>query len=911
MHFTQFRHLALGVGFVALGATSSAASGVTMPATAPLKPHVYNLPNGLRVALLEDPAAPAVTVEMWVRTGSADEVEGEYGLAHVHEHMLFKGTEKRGVGQISKDVESNGGDINAFTSYDQTVYFVTMPARSWAMGMDVIADSIRFSTFDPTELSKELEVVLEEVRRGEDSPDRKLGQELFGLTFLKHPYKRPIIGYSKTVEAFTREGILAFYRKWYAPNNMTLVVAGNVPRAEFEAKVQELYGNFEKRKLPKTDRSAEPKQKDARASVVRFDTEQPKFAMGFRSVASGHKDAIALDILSEMLSSGINSVLFQEMKLKQDLAVGVGAYNYTPLDGGVFEFEASFEPAKLERGLTRLISLVKAADIWNYDVGELEAIKSRLVSEFAKSMETTSGRAHQLGSFLFYHNDPDYAAKYLEAVRSLTLADLRKVAKKYLSTQPANLVLMLPESSTETWDQARLLELWSQTDPAQSQPAAAHAEPQVPSAADKAMGISSQRQINGSITEVKFANGLTLLVREDHRAPLISIGSYFAGGVSHETAATAGWFSQLAGVWPYGTGELGPEQIDRLHSLLGGGTSAWSERDGMGLSGWYISQNAEKAVRLYSALLTAPTLPENLFEVNRNRTLQKLVTLKDNLFRYGLKHFLSNFYGEHPYNHLSEGSEESLKALTRADLMNLHRNHVRPEGAYIAVVGDIHSADVIRWFQHSLAGWQGAPAGEPARAAAKARKALEQAAVPVQKEQTHIWWGFPGLTIRDNDRYTLDVMDAILSGMGGRLFMRLRDELSLAYTVTSIQVTPQDPGFFAFYIAGQPDKEAIALSEFEAQRKRLTDENIPVAELNAAKTYLMGSRDIARERLDTTVSLMLQSVRTTGNPADFEKYAEHINAVSAADIQRVARRVLKPEQSLQLILRSDKTPGKK
>ncbi|MCK5235530.1 MAG: insulinase family protein, partial [Deltaproteobacteria bacterium] len=182
------------------------------------------LPNGLKVIIEEDHSAPVVALQFWVHVGSADEKENEAGVAHVFEHMLFKGTEKRGLGDIAREVEASGGSINAYTSYDNTVYHIVMPSRRFAVGLDILSDAIRNSSFDPNELAKELEVVLEEIRMGEDNPGRKLFKSLLSNAYTTHPYKDTVIGYNETVSALTRDYILEFFDKWYRPENMTLVI---------------------------------------------------------------------------------------------------------------------------------------------------------------------------------------------------------------------------------------------------------------------------------------------------------------------------------------------------------------------------------------------------------------------------------------------------------------------------------------------------------------------------------------------------------------------------------------------------------------------------------------------------------------------------------------------------------------
>ena len=189
----------------------------------------FQLPNGLKVILKEQHSSPVVALQAWVGVGSADEPEEVAGIAHVFEHMLFKGTARRGVGAIAREVESAGGDINAWTSFDQTVYHLVLASRFADAGLDIITDALRNSSFDPTELARELRVVLEEVKQGEDSPSRVVTQALFSSAFAKHNYRRPVIGYTRTVERFTRKTLVEFFRAWYVPNTPRSSVAAASP----------------------------------------------------------------------------------------------------------------------------------------------------------------------------------------------------------------------------------------------------------------------------------------------------------------------------------------------------------------------------------------------------------------------------------------------------------------------------------------------------------------------------------------------------------------------------------------------------------------------------------------------------------------------------------------------------------
>ncbi|MCZ6714544.1 MAG: pitrilysin family protein, partial [Deltaproteobacteria bacterium] len=276
------------------------------------------LKNGLKVLLVEDHAAPVVALNVWVRVGSADEKPDEGGMAHVFEHMLFKGTERRAVGEIARTVEAAGGHINAFTGFDMTVYHITMASRDMTVGIDVLADAVLHSTFDPGELAKEQEVILEEIRRGLDSPHRVLSQSVFDTAYQQHPYRLPVIGTEELVKSFSREQLLDFFERWYVPNNMTFVAVGDLnPKATLK-QIREAFSNVEPRPDLSHPRQAESQQSTPRSIVVRRSFKQTLLGLAYPITAFSDPDTPYLDLLSMVLGSGDSSRLYRNVKDRLD-----------------------------------------------------------------------------------------------------------------------------------------------------------------------------------------------------------------------------------------------------------------------------------------------------------------------------------------------------------------------------------------------------------------------------------------------------------------------------------------------------------------------------------------------------------------------------------------------------------------
>ncbi len=310
---------------------------------------IYALENGMRVVIREDHFAPVAALQVWVKAGGADEEDIEAGVAHVHEHMLFKGTSNRGVGEVAAEIEGSGGRINAWTSWNETVYHIVVASRFADTGLDVLGDAVRNSSFDPDELDKELDVVLEEWKRGEDSPSRKIFHGLFGTAYTEHPYKRPVIGTKDSIEGLSRERILSFYERFYAPNNMTVVIVGDVDTRAMKKEVDKVFGDYRRREIARPERPVEPPQDGLRLASLRMQVQESHLALGFHVPGADHPDAPLLDLLAFIIGGGESSRLYTRLVADEQLVTGIGAFAYTPPDPGMFVVTASLESAEMRR----------------------------------------------------------------------------------------------------------------------------------------------------------------------------------------------------------------------------------------------------------------------------------------------------------------------------------------------------------------------------------------------------------------------------------------------------------------------------------------------------------------------------------------------------------------------------------
>ncbi len=861
-----------------------------LPESRDLQADVRTLSSGLCVVLLEDHHAPVVAMQTWVRFGSADEGPVVAGIAHVFEHMLFKGTERFPNGEIAGLIEGSGGTVNAWTSYDETVYHVTLSSRFWETGFDVLSDAVLNSLFDADELAREKEVVLEELWRGKDNPDREIAERLFELIFTEHPYGRPVIGFEDTVSKLSREDMLRVFKTWYVPNNMIFVAVGDFDTPTLMQAVEERFGTLPAPVLPSRPRTEEPRQSEPRISAFTFQAEMARIEFAFPGVASNDPEVPVLDLLGDLMGNGYNAVLYTALKRTRDIAHDVFAYSYTPLDRGMFSLGASCLPEHVPEVIRALLQQVRDTATLDLSDAALAAAKTRIVSGFVHARETYQGIAEQLGRCTLTYNDPNYGERYVEAISAVTLDDLRQIAATFLDLQRANIAVLMPEG-VPLPDRDTVL-AWMQ------EPVAIPASPSYhyPITTDTAAQLSV----------VELSDSRKLIVQTDRKAPLVSVRAMLDGGQRVEPVDKAGLVRLLTTVWDRGTETRSASDIEHDIDRLGATFGALGDRDSLQMSARFLKETFADGMELFFDVLTYPTFPEH--EVGRELTdqLRELDALKENRFAYAFQQFLSTLYGQHPYSHLSIGRREHLETVTRDDLTAFHQSLLQAHRAVFSVVGDITVDEVLPLFENQAAApdfGNGHTTPLTTPALSMPCEASEQV-IEMEGQQTHIVWGFPTVTLRDPNRYALRLLDTILGGMGGRLFVELRDQKSLAYTVTTVDTYPIDTGFLALYIGCSPEKETEALDEFQRVVRDVQQNGVTDEEMARAKTYLEGVLDIGLQGTSQRTAVYGLGTLQMEKWNAYQNYLKALQDITREDVQRVAQTYLNTDRSVRVIIRA-------
>lgn len=826
------------------------------------------LPNGLTLIVQEDHSAPVASVQAWCATGSIYEDQHlGAGLSHILEHMLFKGTTTRSTNQIAQQIQDVGGYINAYTSFDRTVYWIDVPKAGVPVALDILTDAMMNSTLPPEEYKKEQEVIRREFAMGMDDPDRMVGLLLFATAYQYHPYRFPVIGELEIYNQLTREEVLQYYKTRYVPNNLIFIVVGDVDAEQVHQKVAELFKPYPEKSLKPVFVPAEPPQLGRREAHQEFPTELTHLSMAWHIPEVTNPDVPALDLLSTVLGEGRSSRLYRRVREEAALAFQISAFSYTPGDPGLFGVDATLDPAKREAAQQMVLRIVDEVKQDGITAGELEKAKKVTLSHHLGVLTTVRGQASDIGSNWLLTRDLNFSRDYLNAIQRVTLEDVRRVATTYLTENNLTVVSLNPKGS-----------LTKKTD------------------TGKALAASE-------IQKFELPNGLRLLVREDPRLPLVAMGAVFRGGLLAETPENNGITRLMAKVLLKGTKTRTSEQIANEIEAVGGFISSDAGNNSFSVSVDVMKPDVKLGVDLLADVLLNATMPEKA--VAREKEVQiaaiqeeeeQLTAVARNIMRQAL-------FPQHPYALRSNGSVESVRRITQKDLLDFRDRYVVAKNGVVYVFGDVKAAEIKQLVEQALGKMK---SGALALTDAKPSIPLarpETVESLKDKAQGVIMVGFRGASLSSPDRYALELIDEASSDLGSRFFIRIREKMGLAYYVGASQMQGLVPGLFSFYLGTDPRKIEQVKSAFLDEIQKLANDGLSAEELARAKKKLIGQQEIANQS-NEAFGYHCALDELYGLGFDYYKQLEHdVNAVTLDDIKRVAAKYFRDQPYVVAVVR--------
>ncbi len=818
--------------------------------------HRFTMENGIIGLVKPDASAPVVAIQTWFGTGSIheDDFLGA-GLAHYVEHMIFKGTPSRTPGDISREISDAGGRINAYTTFDRTVFHVVLPVRHWAIGLDVLADAVQNATFPEDEWEREQTVILQEMAMNRDDPQRELGRLLWSTAYRVHPHRHPVIGYREVFLQTTREDLLAFFERHYRPDNMIVAVAGDVDPQEMEQAIREAFNDFERRMRRPVVIPAEPPQLSPRFARQTGAYEVSRAAWGWHAVSVSDPDAAALDVLAAVIGHGESSRLTLSLRDEKQLVHRIGAWSYAPGEPGIFGFSATFDPDKEAEVITAVEKEIERWRSTPFTEAEIEKAKRQVMVRTLSSLENVRGQVDSIASGEFYAGNPRFSEQYLTALEAITPDSLLEVLNRYVQPHRQTLALLTPETEHVAEE-----------------------------------GTAREETLISAPEKFTLSNGLPVIIRQDHRLPMVNITVAAMGGLLTETESTQGIARFMSDLLPRGTSARSAAEIAETLEALGASLQPFSGLNSFGLQGRSLTSDWSKLAALLAESLRDPAFADAEVERQRSRQRAEIRAARERPLTRADQMARDALFPEHPYRWTPEGQEESVAELTAHQLRDYLNRHLLANNLAIAVFGHVDPDQVLSDLENLFGDL---PAGEavalPDPVATRELPVERTAREP--RQQTIYLMAFPSVALDDEDADALDVLQAAMSGLASNLAIEVRDKRGLVYFVGATSRPGVAPGHFMLF-AGTYEEAVPEIQELmEAELKRIITEGLSEAELARAREQLIGDHFA---RLQNNHSLAQVSALNTlyGLGYDYEFTREQrLRKVSAEDIQRAARRI--------------------
>ena len=861
----------------------------------------FQLKNKLPVILVPSAKSPVVSVQMWVKTGSADEPKGYEGISHFIEHLVFKGTRKYKVGEIANIVEASGGELNAYTSFDQTVFYVTISKNYTDVALDVVAEMMGHPTFVADEIDSEREVVCEEIKMGQDSPQRSATQLLFSSVFKKHAYGIPVIGYEKNVRSWSQKKIVRYYQSRYVPSNMTLIVSGDFEPKEMRKKIESFYSDFKPFKLQKLKRKKEPVQKKQTVSAKHKQLTETTFQIAFHAPHVKHKDIPAMDVLALILGQGETSRLYSKLRLEKSLVNSISAFNYNPQDNGLFAVSLKCinqDKEEIFKSLFHEIELIKSEEpSWD----EIKKAIINLSSEQFYSIETVDGIAQKIGSAQFYLGDTNAHEKYLKKVQKIKPSDVKKVAQKYLVMSKSNISFLGPQTETEykkIGQQA--FKIWNVLQKQKS------GKIKKENKKIKIPKIEFKKLKSGKAAEIekfKTAKGTEVLYLTSTEIPTVSAKLIFGGGSRLESQSQQGLTEMLTRTLVTQTQKMNEEQLLKSIESCAAGLTAFGGKNTIGFSFDYMKIFEKNILSIGEQVINEAVFDTEVF--NREKLILKnQITARQDQPSYLCgRQFNQAMFPSHPLSYDQSGTHETLENVNKLMVQDLFQKIRTNNNMQLVVVGDTNIklwTDLVEKIEKTFVPGQrqlGTVQVPPLKE--EKRIFLEK-----DKEQSHVIIGWQALSLSDPRRYVLQVIQAVMAGQGGRLFFELRDKNSLAYSVSPIKMESLETGYFGGYIACSPDKVEKAIQMFKDEFKKIVETEIADEELSRAKKYLIGQHDIGLQRKSSICNLIAFDHFYGNSYEESLNVADKYNEVTKQDVLKLAEQLFTKPSVISVVGRA-------
>jgi zinc protease len=847
------------------------------------------LKNNLNTLFVDSPGSTTGSVQVWFRAGSALEDKSNEGIAHFLEHMFFKGTKKRPGAAIAHEVESFGGEINAFTSFDYTCYYINTPNTELEKTAEILMDMVSNPEFKQDDLVPERGVVFEEYRRSQDNAGQYSFQQIQKNCFTGG-YAHPILGNEKTIKNFSREQLHDFRNRYYNLSNALLVVSGDLKKQNSIIKTIESF------KLPSGDQSKFPKfnlKKKTSVNVHKKETHMIQVNLcwqgsPYTASASCHED-LALNCLGH----GESSPLYNELVLKDSLANNSACSTMFMNNGGLHYMRVVFPPKNINKVLARLTSTLVTAANDGFSKEDLTRIKNQYIASKVYDKESLESFTFNLGHSFAQTGNVNSEDEFIERIRSANISQVNTALRKVLSSD-FHISTQIPLIE----DQVKIkktLEKFQSSLSSKLKKKSAQSEKKLKT---KTSNFDSQVKL------IQIKPGVELLYRQNTLTPTFVMHAYIQGGLTEETPEINGVYQILSGALTKGYKGTSQKKLNEDLETNSAALNSFSGKNAYGITMHAQSEHFSRMCQHFTGSLLTPTFASSVVKHDKEMSLRTIKSHQENPVKFCFKEASDIFFHKHPYAMPIIGTPKSIRSITSKKVMELHQKNLKSKNILITYCGDEELATVLSELAPLF---DSLPSIKTKRASIKKFTPLknQHRYVYFDREQTQIFFGLDSKPLGHKENTALKMLSTHLSGQSSDLFVHVRDRLGLCYSAQPVHFTALEAGYWGIYMASGHDKVDAAIKAIKKIIDDIKVKGLSKSEFTRIKKMIAGQNLLHIQTNEDYANIYSVTCHQGKDLDYYHKNNENIKNLDYEEFSKSLKSVLSRKWSTIIVGRSD------
>jgi zinc protease len=847
------------------------------------------LKNGLKTLFVDFPGSTSSSVQIWFKAGSALEKKKDEGIAHFLEHMFFKGTPTRPGASIAHEVESYGGEVNAFTSFDYTCYYINSPSSKIKQTADILMDMVANPMFKKEDFTPEIGVVFEEYRRSQDNSNQYSFQKIQKSSFTGG-YAHPILGTEKTILKFNKEQLQEFRKKYYNLENALLVVSGDLKNKD------KIIKTIEKYKLPKGDKSTFPSFKLNKKPTIDLhskDVRMSQLTLTIQGPAYPDSNAASEDLALSTLGHGETSRLHKSLVLDGTLSNGASSSTMFMSKGGVHFLRVSLPHKNLKKVLKKLETIFKDLVKEGLSKEEINKIKNQYVASKVYEKESLESYAFSLGHGYAQTGDMHCEEEFINRIRKTSVTAVNQTFKEIFS-RPIHISLQVPRDTNE---KAAKLDLEKfQTSISKLKNIAKKQK-------SKKKEILSEYDPQVKVVELK--KGISLLYRFNPLNPTFVLHTYIKGGLTEETKSTNGTYHLLSGTLSKGHKDKPYDQLKNDLENKSAHISGFTGKNAYGATLHGQTEHANELFKDFFSTIISPNIEEKFLDHEKELTIRHLENQQEDPIRHCFSKVNDLAFHNHPYSYNILGNEKNIKSIKRKDLLELHSKNVETKEILISYCGDLAEDEVTALINDRISSLS------PRNKTKLVKKPIKPIVgqdhyIKFDREQTQIFHFIPSAKLGSKENIVLKMIATHLSGQSSELFVEVRDKQGLCYSAQPIHFTALEAGYWGIYMASGHDKVTPAVKAIENILENLKLKGLSKKDFNRIKKMIAG-QSLLNVQTNEDYANIYSVPTLQGLGLDwYHKGNQDIDSITYEDFQKEIKKVFSKKWNTIIVGRSDK-----